>query len=364
MKKDIFKKSMVALLIFAGYAFVSAQGGDASLELKPSVSEVPKGDEFTVDVVLKNPGQQSVISVRSWLTYDSSALEAVNIDSSASDFTLSAPGEDTISHGEGRVKIGRSNITGGVSKAESKVVIVRFKVLAEHEKDTTIGFYDYQVSELGHTSVNIIDQGFPANILSRAPDSIQVKLNPGVGAAPAPTPPPAPAPTPAPTPAPQPEIGGGALNFDLIRPTNLRVNTGSGYVDLVWEAFQDPARVGYNIYYGKQSGQYTRRRSIGNAGSYRLDGLNNNETYFFAVTAYDQLNRESDYSNEVGVIINAPLSSTHPFASLIQQAVAAIPFQPQNGPLVGWLIFSAAGLSGALVYGRRKRRIPITNINQ
>ena len=316
-----------------------------------------------MDIVLKNPSQHKVISVRSWLTYDSSVLEAVSVNSSASPFGLSAPGEDNISSGEGRVKIGRSNITGGVSDVQSVVTTVRFKVLAEHEKDTTIDFYDYQISELGHTSVNIIDQGFPVNILASAPKSIQIKLNSGAGSAPTPTPVPAPTPTPVPTPQPIPvvDMGGSALNFDLIRPINLRANTGSGYVDLVWDAPQDQIRAGFNIYYGKQSGLYMRRRTIGNFNTYRWDGLNNNEAYYFAITAYDQLNRESDYSNEVGVIVNKPLSSTNPFASLIQKVVASIPSQPQNGPLAGWLIFSAAGLSGAIVYGRRKRKILIQN---
>jgi hypothetical protein len=120
--------------------------------------------------------------------------------------------------------------------------------------------------------------------------------------------------------------------------------------------------MGFNIYYGKTSGQYTRRRSVGEVASYRLDGLMNNETYYFAVTAYDQFNRESDYSNEVGIIVNQPLSSTSPFAGLLQQLAARIPAQPQNGPLVGWLVFSAIGLSATILFGRRKKKIPISNI--
>ncbi len=349
MKKAL-KKLAILTLLFAGMSVVYAQGGDAELTLKPSVTEANSGDEFTVDIVLKNPTQQNVISVRSWLTYNKSQLEAVNIDSSASSFTLSAPGEDQVSHSEGRVKIGRSNITGGVKDTETTVSTVRFKVLEAYELTATIEFYDYQVSELGYTSVNIIDAGFPANILFEKPESIQISLNSGAGSAPQPTP----TPTPIPTPIPTPDIGGG-LALDLARPVNLQVNTGSGYVDLAWQADLDAARVGFNIYYGKQSGTYTRRRSVGNVGSYRIDGLMNNEAYYLAVTAFDQFNRESDYSNEVGIIVNQPLSSTSPFEGLLQQITARIPAQPQNGPLVGWLAISAAGLAGSVMFRRKKQ---------
>ncbi len=361
--KTVLKKLAILTIFLAGISLAYAQG-DADLMLKPSVSEASKDGEFTVDVVLKNPGQQNVISVRSWLNYDPAILEALNVDSSASSFTLSAPGEDTISAGEGRVKIGRSNITGGVNDIETTVVTVRFRVLGAYEGNTTISFYDYQVSELGHTSINIIDQGFPVNILGEEPESIQMKLNPGAGYEPAPLPEPEPTPTPEPEPTltPTPGIGGEPFAYDLMRPTNLMVNTGAGYVDLKWNAFFDSARIGFNIYYGKNSGQYTRRRSVGNVNSYRLNDLINNETYYFAITAYDQFNRESDYSNEVGVIVNQPLSSTHPFATLLSQTLGRLPLQPQNGPLVGWLIFSAAGLGGAIVYGRRKRLAEVINL--
>ena len=342
---------MAFLILFPMSCSLAAAQGDAELILQPSVSEANQGEEFTVDIVLKNPGLQNVISVRSWLTYDPALLEALNIDTSASLFTLAAPGEDVISSSEGRVKIGRSNITGGFSEAETTVATVSFKVLAAYEGNATIDFYDYQVSELGHTSVNIIDQGFPLNILSEEPESIQIKVNPGVGAEPAPAPVPTPEPLPEPTP---PPIGGEPFASDLSRPVNLRVHTGSGYVDLKWDAEYDAKRVGFNIYYGQTSGQYTRRRSISNYNSYRLDGLTNNITYYFAVTAYDQLNRESDYSNEVGVIVNQPLSATHPFEGLLDQALARIPVQPQNGPLFGWMIFSAMGLSAAIVFRRKK----------
>ncbi len=360
--KKLLNKIIVATLLLASYTWVSAQG-EAEFILNPSSTSASQGEELSVEVILKNPEFQKVISARSWLDYDPMMLEALSIETDDSLFTLSAPGEDNISASEGRVKIGRSNITGGVAEAESVVASVKFKVLAPYASTTTISFYDYQVSELGYTSVNIIDGGFPLNILSKAPEGIQLQLNPGGASAPAAeTPDPTPIFTPNPVPTPTPEIGGG-FSVDLARPMNLKVNTGpGGYVDLRWEAEMDSDRTGFNIYYGQTSGQYSRRRSVGDVGSYRINNLTSNRTYYFAITAYDNLNRESDYSEEAGVIVGEPLSSTHPFEGLLNRIMAQIPQQPQNGPLVGWLAFSAAGLSGAMVFGRKKQKIKITNL--
>ena len=350
--KKIFITTLLLISIAAvGYKVVSAQG-DATLELKTPVTQARSGDEIIVDIVLKNPDAANVISVRSWLEYNPAHLLAENIDTSESSFPLSAPGEDTISSAEGLIKIGRSNISGGVTDVETTVAKIRFKVLASSAANTDISFYDFQVSELGHTSVNIIESGFPVNILAEKPETLRMSLNHGV------SPPVQPVvPTPIYTDEITTDIGGvGAVNFALARPTGLMANTGHGYVNLKWSAVSDPARIGFNIYYGKVSGQYTRRRSVGDYENYRIDGLTDNEAYYFAVASYDIYNRESDYSNEVGIIVNQPLSSTNPFTSYINHALAAIPSQPQNGPLAGWLIFSAAGLSGAIVYGKRKYR--------
>jgi len=374
MKKIFTTLTAIAILFTSYVSTYAATTGDATLTLKPSVTSTKKGDKFKVDIILKNPSAKKVISVRSWLSYDSKSLKAVSIDTKTSKFTLGAPGEDTISSSENKIKIGRSNISGGVTATETTVATINFEVIASTAVSSKISFYDYQVSELGHTSVNIIESGFPLNILSKSPDGIAIPLNSGSTAVKTTTVIPTKTTTtttgswttskPAPitpkvtittTPTPTTAVGGSTIVLaGLVRPTNLKVNTGSGYVDLKWDAATDSSRIGFNIYYGKTSGQYTRRRNINNTNTYRLSGLNNKETYYFAVTAYDKSNNESNYSNEVGVIINQPLSSTNPFTTLFQKTVSKIPNQPQNGPLVGWLLFSAAGLSGVTVFGRKK----------
>jgi hypothetical protein len=348
MKKFLFLIVGLAISVSAGYAITSAQEADATLEFRSATTEAKIGDEFDVEVVLKNPGLQNVISVRSWLEYNTNVLEAVSINTDTSPFTLSAPGETDISKDEGFVKLGRSNISGGYAQAEAKIATVHFKVITPYAIKTLIEPYDYQVTELGHTSVNIVDQAFPINILSEEPESLIINLNPGAQ-------PYGGQEVTSITPTDITITGTGFAN--LQRPQNLRVNTGSRYVDLKWDLSAETGLVGYNIYYGKTSGMYTRRRTVGRVNNYRLEGLNNNEVYYFAITAYDSQSRESDYSDEVAVIVNEPLSSTSPFDEILASLLAKIPLQPQNGPMVGWLSFSALGLGGTLVFRKKRKNL-------
>lgn len=350
------KRFFISVAIFLlTYSFVSAQG-TADLELKTSNTNLKIGDEFLVDIVLKNPNQNNIISVRSWLDFDSSVLEAVSIDSSKSKFTLVAPGEDFVSNTDEKVKIGRSNISGGVKDLETTVATVKFKVISNSKLNSSIDFYDYQVSELGHTSVNIIDQNFPLNILSNKPKSLILNINSSGSSqndALVNNPPVNEVDTSQET-----NYGGNINNTNtyILSPvSNLKINTGLNYVDLLWDKSNDINTKGYNIYYGRQSASYTRLKTIGNTNKYRLDNLENNQTYYFAVKAYDQFNKESAYSNEVGIIVGQPLSSTSPFPNLIDREITNIPEQPQNGPMMLWALLSAIGLAGSIVFSKKKQ---------
>jgi len=56
---------------------------------------------------------------------------------------------------------------------------------------------------------------------------------------------------------------------------------------------------GYVIHYGKESKNYTNRIDVGNVSSYRVRGLINYSTYFFAVQAYTKAREFSELSREV-----------------------------------------------------------------
>ncbi|MBI5411703.1 fibronectin type III domain-containing protein [Candidatus Peregrinibacteria bacterium] len=327
-------------------------------EADTAVGSFTQGQEIALDVVVKNPGKQNIVSVRTWLKYDIARLEGVAIDAKDSPFTLVAPGEDEFDATQGQVKLGRANISGGVNMEEIKVAAVRFKVKTAEPITTTIGFYDYQVSELGHTSINVIDNGFPVNLLNKAPESLKINLN-GGGTSTISVPVPVTATgtaTGTPPPAASGTVSGGVANdfvpmANLARPSNLRVGTQPGVASLTWDKSKEKDLKGYYLYYGRQSGSYTRRHDTERSNKAEIMELTQGETYYFAVTAYDKANRESDYSDEVAVIIGQPLSSTAPMDG---NKLGRVPNQPQNGPLAGWILVFAIGLSTAFFFRRKQ----------
>ncbi len=66
-----------------------------------------------------------------------------------------------------------------------------------------------------------------------------------------------------------------------------------------WDPSTDPNVVGYNVYYGPNSLNYTNLLPAGNSTSLLVAGLVEGATYYFAATAYDFTGVESDLSNEV-----------------------------------------------------------------
>ena len=70
-------------------------------------------------------------------------------------------------------------------------------------------------------------------------------------------------------------------------------------VTLAWNASTDPTVVGYNIYYGGGSGNYTNMTSAGNATNLTVSGLVGGATYYFAATTYNSSGVQSPFSNEV-----------------------------------------------------------------
>jgi hypothetical protein len=70
---------------------------------------------------------------------------------------------------------------------------------------------------------------------------------------------------------------------------------------------------GYKLYYGQNSrqvsGSYASVVDVGNQTSHTLSGLTDGQRYYFAVTAYNTVRDESDYSNEANGIASSPSSN-------------------------------------------------------
>ena len=77
------------------------------------------------------------------------------------------------------------------------------------------------------------------------------------------------------------------------------INSHAAQVTLEWDAVIHPLLEGYVVYYGTYSGDYDVYLDVGNYTSCTIADLDENETYYFAVTAYSTEGEESDFSNEV-----------------------------------------------------------------
>jgi hypothetical protein len=77
-------------------------------------------------------------------------------------------------------------------------------------------------------------------------------------------------------------------------------------VTLNWDANSEPELAGYKIYYGTSSGDYANSVDVGKITSFNVSNLREDTTYYFAATAYDSSDQESDFSDEVSHYVPVP----------------------------------------------------------
>ena len=78
---------------------------------------------------------------------------------------------------------------------------------------------------------------------------------------------------------------------------------GQGSAVVAWNASTNTGVAGYNVYYGNASRSYSNVVNAGANLSAALTNLTAGKTYFIAVTAFDGLGNESDYSTEVSYTV-------------------------------------------------------------
>ena len=79
---------------------------------------------------------------------------------------------------------------------------------------------------------------------------------------------------------------------------------GAANVSLMWDPSTSPDISGYRLYIGSASRTYESSITLGNQTSYIVADLGVG-TWYFAVTAFDTDDNESDFSNEVSQIISS-----------------------------------------------------------
>ena len=86
-------------------------------------------------------------------------------------------------------------------------------------------------------------------------------------------------------------------------PANLKAEASGTTVVLTWAAVEDRDGdlAGYRIHYGLARGSYTTMVDAGNNTTATLGALQEDETYFISVTAFDIWGNKSGYSPEAEV---------------------------------------------------------------
>ncbi len=78
---------------------------------------------------------------------------------------------------------------------------------------------------------------------------------------------------------------------------------------LTWNPNTD-AVAGYKVYFGTTSGTYGTPIDVGNVTTYTMTGLGQ-ATYYFAVTAYNNVGVQSGFSNEVAKLVTVTTPVNH-----------------------------------------------------
>lgn len=93
------------------------------------------------------------------------------------------------------------------------------------------------------------------------------------------------------------------LAFLVLLVTLFAGNVYGAQVDLAWDSSDDPSVVGYRLYWGSRSRQYTMLADVGDSTGETVSNLRAGATYYFAATARDIYGNESGYSNEVSYTV-------------------------------------------------------------
>jgi hypothetical protein len=129
----------------------------------------------------------------------------------------------------------------------------------------------------------------------------------------------------------------------------------SGSATLTWLPSTDANVVGYNVYYGGTSGDYTNKISTANTTNTIVSGLVQGVTYYFAVTAYDSSGLESPFSNEASYAI--PLNATNNAVTANTLPTLNVVGNLAINENAGEQIVNLSGISSGIVSGKQTIKI-------
>lgn len=119
-------------------------------------------------------------------------------------------------------------------------------------------------------------------------------------------------------------------------------------VILSWSASTDTALVGYKIYYGPGSQQFTNATYVGLVTNLVIYGLATGSTNYFAATEYDAATNESTYYSSQAVYV-VPVPALPALRAVVGLTVAAYP-AVTNSVVLSWPATTDVGVTGYQVF--------------
>jgi hypothetical protein len=135
-------------------------------------------------------------------------------------------------------------------------------------------------------------------------------------------------------------------------------------VTVAWDSNTDPAVTGYRVHYGTAPGNYTSHVDVGNVTSCVISGLSEGVTYYFAATAYDSSDDESDYSAAVNYtppLAPAPDPSPDPSPSPTPTPSGAAAASGGGGCFIATAAFGSYQAPEVVLLQKFRDRILLTN---
>ena len=127
------------------------------------------GEEKTLGIVVENPMQEPIQSIRAWIRFDPESISVRDLTVVDGRFILFAPGERTIDTVGGMVKLG-----GAVTKpVTDKEILFATFIVRSLDEDIVLTFYDWRAEGNGHVAVLSMKDNTVKNILI-APSSLEL----------------------------------------------------------------------------------------------------------------------------------------------------------------------------------------------
>jgi hypothetical protein len=137
----------------------------------------------------------------------------------------------------------------------------------------------------------------------------------------------------------------GILNFLVLLAAFIQIPAFAAQkVSLEWQPSTSSYVAGYKVYYGTVPGNYTNIVSVGNLTQATVQGLTEGVTYYFAVTAYDVTDLESDFSNEVSYSVPAPEPVKLQMQTVQQNGISSIEISATGTISSEWTLESSVDL--------------------